>query len=106
VDVAIRLVKEPDLLLKSGGFHLSKYISNCSSLLSEICESDLSPTIVDLEFDRLPVNNTLGVFWNTDSDNFEIKVILKQKPATHRGILSMASQIFDPFGLVQSTLYL
>ena len=101
VDAAIRLVKELDLLLKSGGFNLSKYVSNCRSLLSEICESDLSPTIVNLDFDRLPVNKTLGVFWNTDSDNFEIKVSLKQKPATRRGILSMTSQIFDPFGLVQ-----
>jgi len=50
--VAIRLVKELDLLLKSGGFHLSKYVSNCRSLLSEICESDLSPTIVNLDFDQ------------------------------------------------------
>ena len=99
--MAIRLAKELDLLLKSGGFHLSKYISNCGPLLSEICEGDLSPSIVNLDFDRLPVNKTLGVFWNTDSDNFEIKVSLKQKPATRRGILSMASQIFDPFGLVQ-----
>ena len=80
---------------------MSKYISNCSPLLSEICGSDQSPTIVNLEFDRLPVNKTLGVFLNAGSDNFEIKVRLKQKPATHRGILSMASQIFDPFGLVQ-----
>jgi len=38
VDVAICLVKELDLLLKSGGFHLSKYVSNCRSLLSEICD--------------------------------------------------------------------
>jgi len=71
VDVAIRLVKELDLLFKSGGFHLSKYVSNCRSLLSEICESDLSPTIVNLDLDRLPVNKTLGVFWNTDSDNLK-----------------------------------
>jgi len=54
----IRLVKELDLLLKSGGFHLSKYVSNCRSLLSEIFESDLSPTIVNLDFDRLHVNKT------------------------------------------------
>ena len=98
VDMAIRLVKELDLLLKSGGFHLSKYVS---SLLSEICESDLSPTIVYLDFDRLPVNKTLGVFWNADSDNFVIKVRLKQKPAARRGNLFMASQIFAPFSLVQ-----
>jgi len=92
VNLAIRLVKEMVLLLKSDGFHLSKYVSNCRSLLSEI---------VNLDFDRLPVNKTLGVFWNTDSDNFVIKIRLKQKPATHRGILSMANQIFYPFGLVQ-----
>jgi len=98
--MAIRPVKELDLLQKSGGFHLSKYVSNCRSLLSEICESDLSPTIVNLDFDRLPVNKTLVVYWKTDSDNFVIKVRLKQKPATRRGILSTASQIFDPFGLV------
>ena len=35
VDVAIRLVKELNMLLKSGGFHLSKYVSNCRSLLSK-----------------------------------------------------------------------
>ena len=62
LEVAIRLVKELDLLLKSGGFHLSKYVSNCRSLLSEICESDLSPTIGNSDFDRLPVNKTLGSF--------------------------------------------
>jgi len=97
----IRLVKELSLLLKSGGFHLSKYVSNCRSLLSEICGGDLSLAIVNLYFDRLPVNKTLGIFWNTDNDNFEIKVRLVLKSATRRGILSMASQMFDPFGLVQ-----
>jgi len=36
-----------------------------------------------------------------NKDTFEIYVNLRPKPLTRRGILSQASQLFDPFGVIQ-----
>jgi len=105
VKEAIQLIKELSMLLKTGGFHLMKYLNNCREVLSAIDHEDLDPRVKTLYLDNLfvdlPVNRTLGVFWNTENDEFEIKVELKQRPATRRGILSMTSQVFDPLGMVQ-----
>ena len=52
----------------------------------------------------LPSEQTLGVLWNTDTDNFGFKVTLKQKPMTRRGLLSIITSVYDPLGLAASFL--
>ena len=39
----------------------------------------------------LPSEQAFGVLWNTETDNYGFKVMLKQKPMTRRGLLSIIS---------------
>ena len=38
--------------------------------------------------------------WNVESDKFGCKVTVKTKPTTRQRILSVASSLYDPLGLV------
>ena len=40
----------------------------------------------------------LGVLWNIEDDTFGVKVALKSKPMTRKGILSVLSSFYDPLG--------
>lgn len=53
---------------------------------------------VDLSYDDLSVQTVLGVKWSANSDTFSFNVVLDEKPATPRGILSTIASVFDPLG--------
>ena len=42
----------------------------------------------------------LGVRWNVSSDTFVLSIVIKDRPATRRGILSTVSFAYDPLGFV------
>ena len=44
--------------------------------------------------------------WNFQSDRFEFKVSIKEKPLTRGGLLSAVSSLFDPLGLVAPVILL
>lgn len=44
---------------------------------------------LDLRHDNLPVERTLGVQWDTESDAFTYSIKLQDKPITRRSILSI-----------------
>ena len=44
---------------------------------------------LDLDYDNLPIEGSLGVEWYLNSDSFRFKLDLKQQPLTRRGILSI-----------------
>ena len=48
----------------------------------------------------MPIERALGIEWNTESDSFAIKVAIKDRALTRRGILSMVSSIYDPLGFL------
>ena len=96
---AIDTIKNVTAVLKLGGFHLTKFISNNRNILKEVSPENLSPKIVDLDLEELPMERALGVFWDPNSDMLVFKVVNKNVPETKRGILSMVSSIFDPMGL-------
>ena len=50
--------------------------------------------------DELPIEKTLRVQWNMETDILTIKILPKDKPYTRRGILSVTSSIYDPLGFV------
>ncbi|XP_072168946.1 uncharacterized protein [Diadema setosum] len=87
-------------LLKKGGFRLTKWLSNDMDVLASIPQEERAQSVVDLDLDHLPIERTLGVLWNVETDDFGFKVHLKEKPATRRGILSMVSSLYDPLGFL------
>lgn len=50
------------------------------------------------------VERVLGVLWNSKKDVLQIKVVQKPFLAIKPGILSYASSIFDPLGLLTPVL--
>ena len=101
IEKAKQLVFQLQDLLRSGGFHLAKLMSNCMEVLNAVSDDDKAPSFVNLDSHELPVEKTLGIYWNSSSDEFMVKVRVDRKTATRRGVLSMVSQVFDPLGFMQ-----
>jgi hypothetical protein len=55
---------------------------------------------LNLSYDALPVERTLGVQWDTDMDAFTYSMKLQDKPVTRRGILSVVKSVYDPLGFL------
>ena len=53
-----------------------------------------------MEFGNLPIEKALGIEWCVESDCFQFRVVLKDRPLTRRGILSTIGSIYDPLGFV------
>ncbi|XP_046560324.1 uncharacterized protein LOC124269353 [Haliotis rubra] len=102
VSKAINLVKELCELLQRGGFKLTKWIINSREVLDSIHAERRAKEVkdVDLGSNVLPQERALGVSWNTESDKFGYLFMPKNKPTTRRGILSVISSIYDPFGFI------
>lgn len=88
-------------ILQTYGFNLRKWLSNCPDLLQKDEQSDSNDLII-----KDSVNKTLGVVWNSKSDTlqYNVKDVLKPGKVTKRSMLSVISQIYDPFGLLGPTI--
>ena len=91
-------------LLKSAGFHLTKWMSNSKTVLSGIPPGEYAKPIVNLNFQDLPTERTLGLLWDANTDCFKFDVHLPDRPVTRRGILSCISSLYDPLGFVSPIL--
>ena len=100
---AIRMVSELRAACATGGFKLTKWVSNSRYVLASIPEEDRALkeiADVNLEKSELPLERPLGVQWKVASDTFGFNLSLKQQPYTRRGILSVANSVFDPLGFL------
>ena len=96
---AIKLIKNVKAMCASGGFKLTKFLSNNKQVLESIDEADRRQGVKgkDLMGD-LPAGQALGVLWDTETDKFGSRVTLKQKSWTRGGLLSVISSIYNPLG--------
>ena len=90
-------------MMKSGGFHLTKWASNSEEVLKNIDPKERAPSLT-VEFDKRETLKALGMSWETQKDQFYFDVAEKisegKDPETKRSLLSIASKIFDPMGLL------
>ena len=54
---------------------------------------------LDLRHDTLPIQLSLGTFWCIESDTLGVRIELKDKSLSRRGILSTRSSVYDPLGI-------
>ena len=71
---AVRMFREMTSLLARGGFRLAKWISTLHEVLLQIPSQEKASLSVDLNFDELPIERTLGFKWNTKTDCFRFSV--------------------------------
>ena len=77
---------------------------NISFILRSLSTSDICPKIVDLDFNEVPIERALGIIWDTKSDLLKVKAVSKTFPCTRTELLSCVSSIFDPLGIVNSSV--
>lgn len=84
-------------LLKSGGFELRKFVSNCKFTSQNLVP--ISAKLLDLNYANC--TKTLGIYWNPSKDVFtyQSNAVIPKK-CNKRSILSALAQLFDPLGLV------
>ena len=93
---AIRLIEQLRDLLIRRSFRLTKFVSNDVTVLASVPESERAESVVNLDFDELPVERALGVQWNVQEDVFSFRIVSRKKAA----ILSDVSSMYDPLGFV------
>jgi len=97
----VELYKQLAALWKKAGMHARKWISNSSSVMSEIPPGDRA-TGMDIKDGGLSTTKTLGVAWSAAADVFTFKVIPAKADFcfTKRNVLKKVATIFDPLGLL------
>ena len=100
---AIDLLNRTKEALKTfGNLRLHKFSSNSKEVRTKLDPEDLAENLENLNFetDNLPLQRSLGLYWNLESDTFTFKVSNDEKAFTRRGVLSTINSIFDPLGFV------
>ena len=102
---AVKIITDVAALLKLRGFNLAKFISSSRDILKKkISPRNLSPKIVNLDLDEIPIERALGVSWNPYSDMVTFKTVNENILEIKRGILSILNtqvySIFNPMGII------
>ena len=106
VPEAIKLIEDSQALCMSAKLRLHKFSSNRKDVLEALPKDDRTKDLKDLDFrhDALPIQRSLGTFWCIESDTLGFRIELKDKPLSHRGILSTISSVYDPLGIVSPVI--
>ena len=101
-EAAISLLRRTRDALARKKLRFHKIVSNSKEVMNELPEESRAKDLqqLDLNHDTLPTQRSLGVLWSLERDVFTFIVDLPEKPFTRRGVLSIASSIFDPLGFV------
>ena len=95
------LVTQTVQLCASKGLRLHKFVSNSAEVLQCLPPEERSVDVKTLQLHDEPiVERTLGLEWCIQSDCFQFKIVLKDRPSTRRGILSTVYSLYDPLGLL------
>ncbi|XP_063955602.1 uncharacterized protein LOC135154201 [Lytechinus pictus] len=98
---AIQLANEARQLCSKGGLRLHKFVSNSKAVLESLPKSERASDVTDSNLDfEDQVERALGIVWNVATDAFCLRISLKEKPMTRRGILSIVASLYDPLGFV------
>ena len=102
VSEATSLIKNTKSICARGGMRLHKFISNSKEVIVKIAPEDRAKGVKDLDLHSgiLPIERALGVQWCVESDTFQFRIVLQDKPLTRRGILSTISSVYDPLGFL------
>ena len=97
---AIETVHKVIKILSTGGFRLTKWLSNSKHILKTLTQAERSPKVVNLDLNDIPIQSALGIIWDPQEDILQIKTINKDSMLTKRGLLSFISSIYDPMGII------
>lgn len=99
---AVTLIQKSKEMCQKSGLLLHNFLSNSKDVLKDIPQNERAKVLknVDLLHDKLPLEKALGIQWCIESDSFQFKIVLNDRPLTRRGVLSTLSSVYDPLGLI------
>ena len=105
VEAAVNVREHLQNLLRQGGFHMRKWLSNSSAVLGSVPVEDravsTSMFLRESEDSTMPVVKTLGVCWLAEADMFTFRydtpVVDK---ITRRSVLRGLASLYDPRGQI------
>ncbi|XP_030580177.1 uncharacterized protein LOC115776592 [Archocentrus centrarchus] len=99
---AIDLLARTMQMLAASNLRLHKVASNSGQVMEAFPVEDRAKDLKDLELgvDPLPLQRSLGLYWNLETDSFTFQVSQEEKPFTRRGVLSTVNSLYDPLGFV------
>lgn len=99
---AIDLLKRTRNMMAESNIRLHKVASNSNHVMDAFLPEERANDLKDLDLgvDPLPLQRSLGVSWNLQTDSFTFQVAEHVKPFTRRGILSAVNSLYDPLGFV------
>ena len=102
VDSSLKLIDKSKAMCSKGGVRLHKFVSNNREVIEFLDPEDRAKDLKDIDIvsDRLPIERALGVSWCIQSDTFQFRIYLQDRPLTRRGILSTVSSLYDPLGFI------
>ncbi|KAI4905746.1 hypothetical protein NFI96_003038 [Prochilodus magdalenae] len=98
----ISLLKRTQIILANSNLRLHKIASNSKEVMDAFPPEDCADNLKDLVLgsDTPPVQRSLGLGWDLETDSFVFKVDIKEKPFTRRGVLLVVNGVYDPLGFV------
>uniref|UniRef100_A0A0A9Z001 Integrase catalytic domain-containing protein n=1 Tax=Lygus hesperus TaxID=30085 RepID=A0A0A9Z001_LYGHE len=102
---ALEVQQQTISLLEKGCFHLSKWASNSTAILSAVSEHSTSDPVT-LASDEDTWVNILGLQWDPAKDTFQFTITPPAPIFTKRGILSTVARLYDPLGFLTPTILL
>ncbi|XP_068756894.1 uncharacterized protein [Montipora capricornis] len=103
VDSTLKLQQEMSEIMMTAAFNLTKWASN-SELVMDAIDPAKRASSPFVEFNSSDPLKALGVSWDLNSDHFRFLapsgIISSHDPMSKRSLLSLASKMFDPLGLI------
>ena len=97
---ALEMILNVDHICASGGWNLTKVVSNCKEVLESIPVAKRAKEFQSLDISDmgLPFERALGMMWNVVNDTLGFRIQFSEKELCRRVILSDVSSIYDPDG--------
>lgn len=99
---AISILGRAQKMLAASNLRLHKIASNRPAVIEAFPSEDRAKDVnsLDLFVEDLPIQRSLGLFWNMCTDTFMFQIEDDQKPFTRRGVLSTVNSLYDPLGFL------
>ncbi|XP_071486057.1 uncharacterized protein [Diadema antillarum] len=103
---AVKLLEGSKAICGKAGLKLHKIVSNSRDVLKSFPAEERGKSFHELNLDEDPLalERALGIAWCTESDTFQFKFQVQDRPLTRRGVLSTISSIYDPSGFLGPVL--
>ena len=100
VEQAISTLKNARKILATYNIRLHKIISTHSAVLQAFPPSEIAKDVDTVDLNQSMAQHALGITWNIDRDEFQLKCHLKKSGKfTRRTVLSINGSLFDPLGI-------